>query len=426
MTVTRITSQMIAVACIASAFAVGFITAKWSESDQKNNPAKQSNSSINNRPIQRNTTQVIEGQAWKTRKEQLIQKWEVSPSVYYDFPLHEETRAILEKVPISELEKWFLEINSFLAHNDECGIKLKMQYMVFLVLAHRSPERLIQLLAVHSEEASNFSIEEALSIWIKKDPLSVLKWLENADIPEILREDVDDCVEEALVKLAVSDPAEFEKRIAKVTPEVRESILQDYAYETSVASGRAAILGRAASSDHAEAMALWKGLLLRESKIHPEKAYKTLNQLTISEVDRMTLDLKLVEWTMSSNTDNSDRGVEFMQTWLERNPQRSVPVVMLEFYIKWFGSDAHNACDWVAKRLSEERYNTFVKFVIEQRINDNDEDYPLFAKLADQITDSSTRTASLRLVKNSWHSKNPSAANEWQRTLSEEDQVALK
>lgn len=426
MTITRSTPKIITAACIASAFAAGFIAAMWSEGFQTNTPAQQSKTSSNYRTLQHNNAQTIEGEIWKAEKVKLIKRWEASPSAYSDFPLHEATHAILEKVPTSELEIWFLEINAYLSHNDEWGVNPDLQEMIFLVLAKRNPERLMQFLEANSEEESNFSIEDVLSIWIKQEPLSALKWLENGNIPEKLREDFDNFIEDTLVKLSVKDPIEFENRLARVDSELRESILQDHAYLVGIASGRAAILDRAASSEHAEAMALWKGLLRRESEINPEKSYATLNQLAISEADRTALDLDLVKWILSYKSTIPDHRAEFIRTWLERNPQRSAPSVMVETYIEWFENDSQKASDWISKRLPDAHYDRFATQLIEQRIHDNQADYPLFAQLADQITDSTARTASLRLVKDTWHSKNPTAASEWQGSLTAEDREALK
>jgi len=425
MTVIKSFPRVIATAGIAGAFVVGLLAAKVGGRAPANDPEQKSKTRSSQIASLRSSPKTIEGKSWQVAKEQLIRRWETSPAAYSDFPLHEESYALLEKVAVADLETWLLDINTELNDIDECEYKRDMQKMVFRVLAHRSPEHLIQFLSSHQTEAWELENEDVMDIWIEHDPVAALAWLDKGNLPEDLREDSEDYLEDAIVKLAVKDPAGFEKRLARVSQESRESILHDYAFRAGTALGRAALLERASQSEHAEAMALWKGLLRREGENQPEKAYATLQQLDVSDADRVMLDLDLLKWILPNNPSSRDTGAEAMRKWLERNPAQSVPAILLETYMRWFSSDSQGAGDWIINQLPEARYDTFARLAIEQRVTEEKDNFPLFAKLAGRITNSATRWESQRLLKKSWQSKDPVAASEWEMKLPIPDQEKL-
>lgn len=358
---------------------------------------------------------VMAGKSWPDVKTRIRKRWEASPAVMVDFELREETRRLLENTPDGDLEAWLRELRSEYQVDDDKDIPLQLRRMILMVLAPRGAGPLIRSLVEHPTEDGEDDVGDAMSYWTKQDPAAVLAWLDG-DVPQLIKEDIDDHREDALVELAAKDPAEFEKRLAGVEPEMRESVLDYYACRRATAEERSGILERAARSPHGEAMALWQGLLRGEGSEDPERAYATLAELEISAANRAALDETLV-WSLLGGyyTSEEDRsGV--MRGWVERNPGLLVSEDVLRSFKNWCDNDPERAVTWVAGQPSGPQRDAFARLL----------DLPARAKDYSLIGDPLSRGLLLGKLKKSWQAIDAAAADEWEKTLPVEDQERLQ
>lgn len=402
---------------IAVAFAVGYLGSGGSASHRGRGDGSQMGVRTGSQGAagESGRGKVIAGKSWPDVKARVRKRWEASPAVTVDFELREETRRLLEKTPVADLEAWLRELRSDYQVDDDKDITLQLRRMILMVLAPRGAGLLIRSLAEHPTEEGEGDVDEAMSYWTKQDPAAVLAWLDG-DVPQLIKEELDDRRESALVELAGKDPAEFEKRLAGVEPEMRESVLDYYACRRATAEDRSGILERAARSPHGEAMALWQGLLRGEGSEDPERAYATLAELKISAANRAALDEALV-WSLLGGyyTSKEDRsGV--MQGWVERNPSLLVSEDVLRSFKNWCDNDPERAVTWVAGQPSGPQRDAFAQLL----------NLPETAKIYSLIGDPLARAVLMGKLKKSWQAIDAAAAAEWEKTLPVEDQEQLQ
>jgi hypothetical protein len=421
-------------------------------------------------------SEIAAGESWGRKafgggslpevKERVRKRWDTSPAVTVDFELREETRRLMEEMAVADLEAWLRELRPIAQVDDDKDIPLQLREMILTVLAPRGGGTFVRALAEHPVEDGEMDVGEAMSYWIKKDPAAALGWLDGdvppvvkeeidiyredaieklavkdplaalawlaGDVPQEMKEDLDGCLERALVHLAGKDPAEFEKPLAVAAPKMRESVLESYAYRQATTDERTGILERAARSPHGEAMALWGGLLRAEGSEDPERAYATLAKLEISTTDRAILDERLVPglmrggYSFGDGSTGEDNGSEVMQGWVVRNPSALVHEEILDSFEKWSRRDAARAVAWVAGQPSGPQYDAFARSLIETRVGSQELDHSTAAGMASLIGDSAARGDAQQLLKNSWQAHDAAAADQWEKTLSGEDQERLQ
>ncbi|MCW1922764.1 hypothetical protein OKA05_09395 [Luteolibacter arcticus] len=365
------------------------------------------------------TRDVAGARSWQEAKEKVRERWEASPAPRVDYELRDDTLRLLEKAPVADLEAWLRELKSLDQTDYDRDVPLLLRQMVLKILARRSGSSLIRSLVGNPTEEGEGDVDDAMDHWLEHDPVAALDWLDG-EVPEVIAEYLDSYREKALVALAESDPAEFERRLAKVDAEIRENVLESYARREGVPEGRADLLARAADSPHGEAMALWKGLLRREGDDDPMRAYSTLSELKVSPDDRAALDQALVSWLLIT-TGQRDGG-EVMQAWVERNPGDQVPEGMLESFDDWSEFYSDDAQAWVAEQPAGPRFDVFAGVLIERGLGIHESADGMIARLSD----TTLRAAMLRRLKESWEKKDAAAAAEWERGLPEEERERLK
>jgi len=405
-------------------------------------------------------TQAVAGAtSWQEVKARVMGRWEASPSVSVDFELRDETLRMLEKAPDADLEAWRMELR--LVEEDaidhDKNVPLMLREMILKVLARRGGGEFIRSLAATTEEDGKGDVADAMEHWMERDPVAVMDWLDG-EVPEVIADDVDDYREDAvrywtkrdpaaaldwlggevpkviagdladyredaLMSLMMKDPAEFERRLSQVDAEVREMVLDDYAWMNGTAEGRDGLLARAAGSPHEEAMALWSGLIRREGDDDPARAYATLRELDVSEEDRAELDERLMYSLLHVGRFSSEKidGIGVMRAWAARNPGDEVSKRTLESFGRWSESDPDQAAAWVGELPDGGRYDAFAKTLMKERI----EKHEATAGMIARIGDGDIRAAMQRQLKESWVESDADAAAEWERGLPEEDRERL-
>ena len=359
---------------------------------------------------------------WQETKARVIKHWKASPAARVDFELIEETMVVLERTPSPDLEKWMRE---FPVDGDD-DYPAYLHDMILKVLARRGGGTFIRSLA-ENEKDDDYDIVSAIHYWIDNDPLAVMDWLDRNDLQKILMENIESYREEALLELSGKDVNEFERRLATVNPDTRQSVLEDYAYRRGTAENRLEILTRAASSPQGEAMALWMGLIRREAVDDPEHAAATLKDIKISDADRADLDDRFVVGLMNDFEFDGvvkDKSAA-MQGWVERNPARQIPEKIMGAFGEWCRSNSGGATAWVEKQQTGIQYDYLADVVICQGAEEQEVKHHELAELAARITNQNIRAEVNRCLRESWQAKDSAAATEWERTLPNTDQERL-
>jgi hypothetical protein len=361
--------------------------------------------------------------SWEEAKQRIVDRWEASPAVTLDFELRDETMRTLEKTPDADLEAWMRALRSTQWTDEDKDVPFQLREMILMVLARRGGGSFIRSLEGHPIEGGWSGMEEAMGHWIRHDPAAALDWLDGS-VPEVIEGDLGSYREDALELLAGRDPAEFERRLARVDAETREEVLERYALRRGDPEGRAGLLERAANAPQGEAMALWSGLLRREGSEDPARAYRTLAELDISPEDRAALDQSLVFWLMypaSFSSPETDKG-GVIQGWMDRNPGEMVPDGIRDSFERWSQGSPGRATAWVAGQASGPRYDVFAKVIAAQRTGEPG----AVAEIVERIGDAALRSSIQRELKKSWQEMDPIAADEWERNLPEADRERLK
>lgn len=416
-------------AVIAVAFGAGYWGTKASGGSRGSDGGFHNRSSISSdKASAESGSRKFTGIPWQEAKARVIKRWEASPSVVLDFDLNEQTLRLLEKAPVAELEVWMRELRPMDHADWNENIPSLLRQMIIKVLVERSGVEFIRSLARNPVEDEGFDLDEIMHYWTEHDPLAVLEWLDGGNLPEAIAEDVDYHKEVALEKLSGKDPVEFERRLAAVDAEARESILETYAYRRGTSEHRAGLLERAAGSPHGEAMALYQGLLRRESKHDLRQAIATLQDLGVSTEDRATLDVRLVSGLM--NDSRFDGLVEdkspVLQSWIERNPERRVPSVILEEFNDWSMIDSERAVAWLAKLNSGFQHDDLAKRLVYERTRSEDVDLTELLGIAARIGDFNIRAEANRRIKKAWKPDDAAIVAEWEKNLPEKDRERLK
>jgi hypothetical protein len=365
------------------------------------------------------------GKPWQDAKARVLQRWEASPAVLVDFDLREETLRLLEKTPVADLEVWMRELRPLVQTDYDKDIPALLREMIAKVLIERCGGEFVRSLDRNPLEDGDYDLEDLMNHWTRHDPIAVLEWLDEGNLPEEIEQDIESYMEDALVDLSGKDPEEFERRLSAMDSDTRESVLDDYAYRRASAEYRAELLERAARSPHGEALALYRGLTRREAANDLTRAIATLQEIGISAADRATMDDGLVSGFM----DDSDGLVEdtsrAMQGWVERNPERGAPGELLEAFGNWTQSHPEKAGDWVAKQPSGLQYDAFARQWIEERAHSRDRDLAQAIGIAARISDPDIRAEANRLMKEAWQPYDAATAAEWERNLPAGDRERL-
>ncbi len=423
----KLLSGFLAVAGLAVAFIGGYLAARSSaggreSSGNRFHQGRRTGSEIG--VGQKMGREVVAGNSWKEAKLRLMKSWEASPAVLVDFELREKTLCLLERVSDQDLETWLRELRSDDPYKDsDRDIQLQMHDMVLQVLAPRAGGSLILSLAKNPADNEE-DLDAALDLWTKHDPSAVLALLDG-NVPDGIKEDLDDYRENALLELAGKDPIEFETRLAKLDQESRKSVLEWYAWRATPEQ-RGAILARATRSPHGEAMALWTGLIRGEAPKDLQRAEATLKELNISDSDRAELDEKLVSSLLNLLFGHEEDRSTVMQGWVERNSGQVVPAGVLDSFENWSQHQPDQALSWVTSLPSGPQFEDFARILIGRRTNLRAEDHPVIARIAARISDPAIRFAAQQKLKESWRAKDAAAATQWEAGLSAEDQERLK
>jgi hypothetical protein len=99
---------------------------------------------------------------------------------------------------------------------------------------------------------------------------------------------------------------------------------------------------------------------------------------------------------------------------------------ILDSFGKWSRRDAARAVAWVAGQPSGPQYDAFARALIETRVGSHDLNHSTAAGIASLIGDSAARGDAQKLLKNSWQAYDAAAADQWEKTLSGEDQERLQ
>jgi hypothetical protein len=413
---------------ITLAFIGGYLAARSSVSDRKsrtNNFHQAFRTGSAGYVGQNDGHQVLADGAWKNAKLRLMKRWEASPAVWLDFELREETHRLLERVSNEDLEVWLRELQSDDdAKDSDRDIPLQMHDMVLQVLAPRAGASLVRSLAEHPVEGYEDDLDQAIDLWTKHDPSGVLALLDG-NIPDSIKEGIDEYRDNALVELAGKDSIEFEARLAKLDQETRESVLNWYAWN-GASNQRAAILARAARSPRSEAMALWKGLITGEGDDDLQLAEATLKELEISDAERAELDDKLVSSLLHGHLSGKEELAAVMQGWIERNSDRVVSRGILDSYDNWSQHQPDQVMAWMSRLPSGPHFEEFARILVGKWTELQEEDHPVVAGIAARISDPAIRLAAQKKLKESWRAKDAAAATEWEAGLPDEDQERLK
>jgi len=371
------------------------------------------------------TSATAGARSWQEVKEKVVRRWEASPAVMVDFELQEETLRLLEKTPVADLEVWMRELRVLEEQEEDhdTWVPMVLRQMVLKVLAQRGGSSVILALAAVAPDDRNGDVDDALDHWLEHDPVAALDWLDG-EMPEVIAEDRDHYREGALVRLTSKDPAAFEKRLSQVSAEVREEVLETYAWLKGTEESRDGVLARAAESPHGEAMALWSGLIRREGEEDPARAYATLAELDISPDVRTELDERLLFWLLYPDPFSQKKidGAGVMRAWAMRHPGDEVSESTLESFGRWSGSDPDQAAAWIRELPAGDRYDAFAKAFIEKRIGESEAAAGVIAGMRDD----DLRVAMQRRLKESWLKIDSDAAAVWESKLPEEDRERLR
>lgn len=418
------------IAGIAAAFTGGYLMAKVSRSGMQDGSGLQEKTRSGLEVASRldGGERINRDSSWQKTKARVFERWQASPSVLVDFDLLEETRRLLEKSPVADLEVWMRELRPLRYTDFDKDIPDLLRELILEVLVERGGGEFVRSLAENPLKDGNFDLYELMDHWIRHDPKTVLEWLDGGNLPEEIAEDLVDYKEDSIEELSGKDPVEFERRLATLDAETRESVLENYAYRMGTLEKRAGLLERAARSPHGEAMALYDGLLRREAADDPRIAINTLEELGVSTTDRATLDDRLVSGLMNVSSLNGtlqDKS-PVLQSWIERNSERGIPSRILEEFNDWSLVDSERAVAWLAKLDSGFQYDALAMRLVYERTRSDEEDLEEIVGLAARIGDFNTRAEANRRIKKVWKPDEAAKVAEWEQNLPEEDQERLK
>ncbi|RYD20623.1 MAG: hypothetical protein EOP88_14365 [Verrucomicrobiaceae bacterium] len=127
---------------------------------------------------------------WLEAQEQVRKRWEKSPAIFVDFELRDETRQLMEQIPVQDLEIWLRTLRAEYDDHLERDLPRDLREMILLTVVRRGPGTLIRSLAEHPVKDWEDAVEDAMYLWTKSDPASVLKWLDG-DVSESMKTELE-------------------------------------------------------------------------------------------------------------------------------------------------------------------------------------------------------------------------------------------
>ncbi|MFK7852209.1 MAG: hypothetical protein AB8D78_14630 [Akkermansiaceae bacterium] len=166
-----------------------------------------------------------ENNPWRKVLADLLDNWQSSPSVYFDYDLREKSQKVLKQIKVEDLATWVLEHISDDSIDENRDSASRLRDLVVLELTKRDGHQLVESLIKNPPKHAEDLIEEAVWHWTQHEPLAVLEWLDTN--PALKGQDsLTYYKDDALLKLASHSPNEFKKRLSTMDEEARQEILE--------------------------------------------------------------------------------------------------------------------------------------------------------------------------------------------------------
>jgi len=360
------------------------------------------------REIQRSPEQLAK------LKAELQRKFSESPSAMHDWVLRGETAAILASLTAEELGTFVTELFDPLG-SDGVSWHTALCREILRVWSDKDP-------VGASLAAAPWSLRgEAFQHWLRRDPDAATAWINSSGFPPEREKRALELQSEFLGHLASTDLPAAHASLAGLAPKARERALLDWSQKLAHDPGKRAELIALLSSgtDPALADMCFRAMVSELATKSPSEASDFVENLDFSEDRKHALsEVVLGQWAKQAPQ-------EAFGAWAELGEQEA-PAPLLRAMDVWSMNSpgAEQALDWVMNLQPGNAWEQFKEHLLTRmaRAGRLEQAAILGMSLADPVE----RLRHLKRINQRLQESSPKRAEDWLRSLSPEDQAAMR